>query len=222
MSRLMRTAVLAAAVPLAAMGLAGCSTLNAVRSDVSAFGDWPAGRAPGRYVIERLPSQQTARETPVLEAAARASLERAGFQPVADPAQAQVVVQVGGRITEVLRAYHDPFWGGRFGMGGFYGRGIGLGVGFGAPLYGSPTYDREVSLLLRDRASGKVLYETKASSYGATPGDESVLGAMFDAALEGFPQAQPGPRRVAVEIGGGTALGSSRVVSPAPAASAPR
>ena len=58
---------------LAAALLGGCAALSSVSSDVASFGEWPAGRAPGSYAFERLPSQQAlAAETEALEADAPA------------------------------------------------------------------------------------------------------------------------------------------------------
>ncbi len=70
-------AIAAAAAMAAAVSLtAGCASLNSVTSEVSSFGEWPAGRAPGTYAFERLPSQQARQaETELLENAARPALE---------------------------------------------------------------------------------------------------------------------------------------------------
>ena len=43
------------AAAAAALLLAGCAAMNTVTSEVVSYGDWPAGRAPGSYVFERLP-----------------------------------------------------------------------------------------------------------------------------------------------------------------------
>ena len=42
-------------------------------------------------------------------------------------------------------------------------------------MYRSPRYDREVAVLIRDRASGKPLYEARASSDGITRSDSTLL-----------------------------------------------
>ena len=47
---------LAAALPVAA-ALAGCASFNEITADVASFGEWPAGRAPGTFGFDRLPSQ---------------------------------------------------------------------------------------------------------------------------------------------------------------------
>ena len=61
-------------------------------------------------------------------------------------------------------------------------------------------YRREVGLILREAASGKVAYETHAMHEGLWSDNTAIFGAMFDAALSGFPVPPQGPRRVNIEI----------------------
>ncbi|MDH5541307.1 MAG: DUF4136 domain-containing protein, partial [Rhizobacter sp.] len=89
---------LAAGLALALLG--GCASLNTVRSEVVTYGAWPAERKPGRYAFERLPSQQAnAVRQAELEAAAARALAAAGFTAAPDAAQADVIVQIGARIS---------------------------------------------------------------------------------------------------------------------------
>jgi hypothetical protein len=56
-------------------------------------------------------------------------------------------------------------------------------------------------VLLRDRASGTPLYEAHAQTEGGTTGDAALLGAMFEAALSGFPATgAPNPRNVRIAL----------------------
>jgi hypothetical protein len=50
-------------------------------------------------------------------------------------------------------------------------------------------YQREVAILVRDRASGKPLYEAHASNTGITQGGAETVTAMFDATLAEFPKS---------------------------------
>ena len=60
-------------------------------------------------------------------------------------------------------------------------------------------FDREVAVLLRDRASGKPLFEARAVNEGnLDAADGTTLGAMFEAALMDFPRLGINPRRVTV------------------------
>lgn len=199
---------------MAALLVAGCASLNAVDSQVVSYGSWPAGRAPGRYTLERLPSQQArgVQQEPA-EAAARAALELAGFKPAATPEQADVVVQLGSRVTRYdTPAWQDPLWW-RWGPGYWHrpwpGRAYGPGPWspwgpFGPWGAGAvdTQYDREVGLLIRERAGGQPLYEAHATSSGFSAGGSGLLQAMFQAALSDFPNTRPEPHRVSVPLGG--------------------
>ncbi|MDH3460720.1 MAG: hypothetical protein OEM00_07020, partial [Burkholderiaceae bacterium] len=73
------------ALVVLALGVAllGCGTTRLIDADVSTFGSWPAGRVPGSFTFERLPSQQAqAQQQQELEAAALPALEQAGFKAV--------------------------------------------------------------------------------------------------------------------------------------------
>jgi hypothetical protein len=194
---------------LAAGLLAGCAGISSVSSEVSSFGDWPPGRAPGSYAFDRLPSQQAlAAETERLEAAARPALHKAGFQPVAEGQAPDVLVQVGARTRYTdYQPWGDPLWW-RGGFGYTYGRGYGRWYGpmWYGPAWGwsayyyPPRYDREVALLLRDRASGKPLFEARASNDGFSQADDTILAAMFEAALFDFPRLGINPRQVVIPL----------------------
>jgi hypothetical protein len=195
---------------LAVVGLTGCAAMSSVSSDVASFGEWPANRAPGSYAFERLPSQESmAAETEALEAAAAPALAKAGFQPAAAGQQPDVLVQVGARIqrTPDRRWDESLWWSGGIGYGyGWGGRGIwrrgpwlspGFSVGYRSDF---PRYDREVGVLIRDRASGKALYESRATNEGLTAAGVDVQTAMFQAALTDFPRLAMNPRRVVVPL----------------------
>lgn len=193
----MRWMTAAAAIGL----LAGCAALNTVRSDVSTFGEWPAGRQPGSYAFERLPSQQAQGEQQAqLEELARPALAAAGFQPVAAGAQPDVLVQVGARVTRTeISPWSDPLWW----RGGFgaWRHGPWGGTGWNMMWHDEVRrVDREVALLLRERASGKPLYEARASNTSGTSGSPALLRAMFMAAMKDFPATGINPRQVVVPL----------------------
>lgn len=185
----------------AAALLAGCAGLTQLTSDVASYGEWPAGRQPGSYAIERLPSQQSRADIQdQLEAAARPGLEAAGFKPAEAGKEPDVVVQLGARVTRTdASPWDDPLWW----RGGF-------GVWRHGPWPGPrwsvwaqhdfPRYEREVAVLIRDRSSGKPLYEARVTSDGTSTGGLAVLRAMYDAAMKDFPAAGPNPRRVTTAL----------------------
>ena len=178
-----------------------CSS-DLLTSDVSSFGEWPAQRKPGSYAFERLPSQQAqAGATDALEAAAGAALRKAGFTPVAAGQEPDVLVQVGARVG---RADYYPWADSLWWRGGFghYRHGPWIGPRWGFGMHFEPTrYEREVALLIRDRATGKPLFEARASSESnLSSASATTLAAMFEAALLDFPRLGPNPRRVVVQL----------------------
>ena len=188
-------------VLLGATLLAGCAGLRSVTSEVSSFGEWPAERKPSTYAFDRLPSQQAdAANADALEAAAKAALAKAGFQPAAAGQAPDALVQVAARVNVAdTGPWADPLW--WRGGYGFWRRGPWLGPYWGLNArYDFPRYDREVALLIRDRASGKPLFETRASSEGAVRADAPLLAAMYEAALMDFPRLGINPRRVVVAL----------------------
>ena len=221
------TRILAAALTLAGAALlASCATFNSVDASVATFGEWPAGVAPGTYAFDRLPSQE---KNPLrqqsLENAAAMALANAGFHPVANGAKPAVMIQIGARTERFEQApWDDPFWWGgprRFGYGGWVGPGpwgpwgpYGYHRGLWAPFPPEPdVYLHEVALLIRDTATGKALYETRASTDGYSSGGDRLLAAMFDASMKEFPRTSDKPHNVRVEL--------QPVPSAMPAASAP-
>ncbi len=193
-----------------ALVLGGCASFNNLRNEVSTFGPWPAERKPASFVFERLPSQQAQPESQiVIETAARAALEAAGFRAVPDAGNAEYLMQLDARVSSNDPwIYNDPlFWRGglRYGYGagyghGRFGRGWGPGWGFNGGIGYTPTFEREVVLLIRDRKTGELLYEARASNTGPGTSIEYLMPAMFEAALKDFPSAGPNPRSVTTPI----------------------
>jgi hypothetical protein len=194
-----------AALALAAL-LSGCASFNNLTSDVWSFSNWPADRKPSTYAFERLPSQSAQPELQQrLEVAARPALQAAGFTPADDEKTADVHVLLGARVAATGAYYwDDPFWWhgglyyGRYGRYGGYWRDPWWGPGWGS-FPPTPIYEREVALLIRDRRTGQMLYETRASNDG-TAAIYSLLPAMFEAAMMDFPSAGISPRQVVTQI----------------------
>jgi hypothetical protein len=203
--------------------LAGCSGPLRVDNQVRSFAQWasdgtPSGPAttanlplaPQVFRFDRLPSQAEGSELGAqqrLEALAASELRAFGWQ-VADPAAtAPWRVQVTASTQRLARApWEDPWDGYR----GQFHAGIGLGgyrSGVGGLLWipvlpppSSPYFLREVALVIRETASGRVVYETRASHDGRWNSTPDLWTAMLRAALQGFPNPPAGPRRVDIEI----------------------
>ena len=179
--------------------LSGCAALKTISAEVRSFGNWPEGRAAGSYAFERLPSQQQPLSRAAeWEALAAPALAQAGFKPAAAGTQPDVIVALGVRISATAASpWDDPLWY-RWNAPLYHWR-LGLPP-HRHPLFLERNYEREVGLLLRDRASGQPLFEARASSEGSTPGGDDLIGALFEAALRDFPKARPEAHRVNVRL----------------------
>ncbi|MBW8846833.1 MAG: DUF4136 domain-containing protein [Burkholderiales bacterium] len=203
-----RRLVLSSAAALAVVALTACTGPYTVSADVSSYGNWPSGRSAGSYAFDRLPSQQQSEEASkretALEDAAKIALEKAGFKPAADSKSADVLITLGARITAYDPVpWDDPLWWrwrGRL-VSPRYGYAPGWGGwGWRHDPFFDRRYDRAVAMLLRDRASGEALFETHASNEGVTVGGDSMIGALFEAAMADFPKVEPKSHRVSVQI----------------------
>jgi hypothetical protein len=192
------------ALVMLAAALGGCAATR-LDASVHTVGHWPAGRAPGSFAFERLPSQEAqASAQDRLEAAALPALAAAGFRR-AEGGAVDVRVQLAARTMQtqamVADPFYGPFWGGP-GMwpGGWRGAEWGYGAFWGmGPGWGFPYHVLEVALLIVDARSGQALYETRAQSDGSAAG-EGVWAALVAAALKDFPYAAVSPRTVTVDL----------------------
>ncbi len=174
--------------------LSGCASSYLLDNSVQSFSNLPALPGQPTYRFERLPSQQ-APEQAELEAMADAALHKAGLRR--DDVSARFTVQLSARLQPTISPWANPWdgWGGF----GFRRRGFGFGAGshFGME---SPWYHREVGVIVRDLASSRVVYETRASNDGPWSSSRAVFPAMFEAAMQGFPTPPAGPRVVNVQV----------------------
>ncbi|MBL0426407.1 DUF4136 domain-containing protein [Ramlibacter alkalitolerans] len=186
-----------------ALLLSGCASTYLLDNQVQSFSQLAAMPAPATYRFERSLSQQVDPAQQALEALADPALYKAGFRR--DDAAPRYSVQVGARTERRLSPYADPYWG-PWGWGGGWGLGFGgrhFGLGLGGPWPNTDSYwfHREVTVLVRELASNRVVYETHAINDGPWLDNRSVLPAMFEAALQGFPNPPQGPRRVDIQVG---------------------
>jgi hypothetical protein len=188
-------------VAAAAVVLSGCASTYLLDNQVQSFSQLGALPAQPTYRFERSLSQQVDPTQQALEALADPALHKVGFRR--DDAAPRYSVQVGARTVRTLSPYADPWgpwgWGG-WGVG-FGGRHFGFGLGGPWPRTDSYWFHREVSVVVRELASNKVVYETHAINDGPWFDNRTVLPAMFDAAMQGFPNPPAGPRRVDIQVG---------------------
>lgn len=202
---------------LLVLGLSGCATRWVVDSEVRSFSGMDSLPSGASYRFERLPSQQIDEAAQQqLEAWAGAALDGVGLRH--DDGTPQLSALIGARVTSELSPWADPWmfgnpwpgWGGPgwwgprapgWGPRGLYGGGWyggGWGPAFGPPP--TPWFGREVSIVLRELPSNRVVYETHARNDGPYSNSAAILPVMFQAALQGFPNPPPGERRVDIEL----------------------
>jgi len=202
---------LIAALALALLG--GCATSWTVDSDVTTFSRITAPASPATYRFERLPSQQgNAAAQASLESMAELAMARVGLQR--DDAAPRYSAQIDASVSVQYSPWADPWlyaggWGPRYypyprayGGYGYYGygwRGAGW-FGPALPPAANPWYVRSVSVLLREWPGGQVVYETRAQNDGPYGGNEPILQALFDAAMQGFPNPPAGARQIDIVI----------------------
>lgn len=214
-----------AAAAGALLALSGCASVFLVDNQVQSYARWadrptpsgaatPIPQAPQVYRFERLPSQQDSRSgagQDELENLAALSLAKVGWTPAAAGVTAPWTVEVTAGTLRLPRAPwespYDGYWGGGFGPGfGFPGRDhvvTGSGQIIYAPLFlrmDTPYYKREVSLVIRHGASGRVVYETRSAHDGRWNSSKPLWTAMLDAALRDFPVPPAGLRQVNIEV----------------------
>lgn len=197
---------------LGALALAGCTAgpeivVAHARAEATAPADATLLQAPRyRFVAGPVvPGQPTAAQ---LEPLAQVALATVGA--VRDDAHPNVSVEVTATVT---RGEYDnrngwglppTYWGADY----YLGLGEGVGDGWigndGHALLGAndliPVWDRTVTLTLRDLATGKIIYRTSARHRGTLSDTSAVLGTLFEAALQGYPNPPQGLRRIVLPL----------------------
>ncbi len=180
----------------AALSLSACAVGYLLDNEVQTFSGLTALPAEPTYRFERLPSHLEATQAQ-MEAMAEGALAKVGLRR--DDANARLSVLISGQVQRVLSPWAQS-WGGWAGVGwGYRSARIGLGMPFGRME--SPWYQRDVSIIIRELPSHRVVYETRATNAGPWMDSGTVFPVIFDAAMEGFPAPPPGPRRVDIRVG---------------------
>ena len=173
--------------------LSGCASIWRVDSDVQSFSTLGAV-APGTAIrFDRLPSQQADAATQnALEALAAPALAQVGLVPGPTPRfSAELGIQTLVIYPDTGRWGPGPLWYGP-GRWGWPGR----------PQFWMPEptrYQHQLKLVLRAVDGGQVVFESRAVHEGFGGRIEDVLPAMFQAALQGFPNPPAGLRTVSIQ-----------------------
>jgi len=177
--------------------LTGCASNRLIDNQVNAFAPQPVP-AGSAYRFERLPSQQGNAAQDELEALAEEALAQVGLKR--DDNAADYSVQVTATRRAQNYVLDQPAFG--WSLGWMFGNG-GIAVGDGSLFPGldaRTNYWYEVGLIVRQRASQAVVFETRATHDGPWADSAQILPAMLQAALQGFPTPPAGVRRVNIEI----------------------
>lgn len=183
------------AAMVASVLLGGCALPRMIDSEVESFVGTPMAIQGASYRFERLPSQQahsTAQDQ--IEALAQDALGRAGL--VRNDAQARYSVQVEVNVVQFQPAPRRPRH-----FGGPYVAANGA-LFYPTPMLvlESPWYSHTVRLLMRDTSTAQVAFESTASFDGPWSDSANLLPVILEAALQGYPNPPPGPRKVVIEL----------------------
>ncbi|MEC5159830.1 MULTISPECIES: DUF4136 domain-containing protein [unclassified Janthinobacterium] len=206
-------ATLAAAMSLL---LAGCATT--IRSDVTAFHQWPAELRDKSYAFQAPAQVEDTLEYRSYLDLVRAELGKLGFNEAAGPEAARLKVAVRfATIDRPVRVMEmtDPFWSGPGYWPGRYGYRYPWGYprwhGFRPyydPFMFGPldmresirhNYERQLRVTI-DGADGKKLFDVTAQNTSRVAATPVVMPALVASAFAGFPGQSGVPRRVDLKV----------------------
>jgi len=193
--------------------LTGCATT--IRSDVTAFHDWPAQLNDKSYVFEAPTVQEDTLEYRSYQNLVRNELAKHGFGEASGPASAKLRVSMRFSTTDVpervLQAT-DPFWYGPGYWPGRYSYRYGAWPGYGrfgySPFWGGPMeveesvrhkFERDLRVTINER-NGKKLYDVTVHSASTKRATPQVMPAMVASAFADFPGRSGVPRQVEVKV----------------------
>ncbi len=183
------------AAPL--LALSGCASLNAVRTTVITPNPAPAELIGAKVQVQAAPGNADSADSATFQTAVVDALAQAGMVPlVNEPAPYTARYDYSVRL-DLLATYGPSVWpppvllpnGAVYFPGGWWGGGM-FG-GMPPPNY----YDRNLSIEIRDTATGALVWRSKASTGGYLSDLGPVAQQLAEAAMEGFPSAS-GERKV--------------------------
>jgi hypothetical protein len=175
--------------------LGGCATTRIIDSEVRSFAGSTPSTQPASYRFERLPSQDLqsyAQER--LETIAQPLLESVGLRKAVTEPKYALVMKASVEAIEnptYSRSWKRQQWLDRDGFMRLPSMGLML----------EPSWQRySVSLVLRDIASSQTVFESSAQHMGPWSDTQQLLPAVIRAALSDYPNAQPQPHSVFIEV----------------------
>ncbi len=195
--------------------LSGCAS-TMIRSDVTAFHEWPA-QLPGKsFVFERTRAQDNNLEYSSYENLVRAELLRLGFTETAINAKPALKVTLAYQVTDRDVRLVQPIVVHPGGWGpGYYGPRW-PGYRYYDPFFYDPfwyappvvsyqesnyrLYKRQLQVAIARTADAKKLFDVTVVSEGQHPSLAAVMPYMVKSAFSEFPGPSGVPRRVELEF----------------------
>jgi hypothetical protein len=186
--------------------LSGCATT--IKSEVTAFHEWPNYVQDKTYVFERTREQDNDLEYRNYENLVRGELKRLGFVEASDLRSARLKALLGYSIKarDVRVVYpvvmdpnwYGPSWRGRYGQ--FYDP-----FWFGPPIVerreeNYEVFTRQLRFTLSHMSDGKKVYDSTVVSEGTNGSLAAVMPYMVRAAFEDFPGRSGVPRVVELKM----------------------
>lgn len=197
-----------------ALVLAGCASAPMIRSDVTAFHEWPATLTDKSFVFERTKQQNDSLEYRNYEELVRAELQRVGLTPAGvgarDPAlRVNMNYAIEARDVRVVEpVVMQPGWG-PSGFGPYWPRYGMYDPFFPHPFWNPPVivryddasytvYTRRLHITIARAGKGgaEKLYDVTVISEGRNPSLAAVMPYMIKSAFAEFPGKSGVPRRV--------------------------
>jgi hypothetical protein len=186
--------------------LSGCA--STIKSEVTAFHEWPNYVQDKTYVFERTKDQDNNLEYRNYENLVRAELKRLGFEEASDLRSARLKATIGYSIKVrdvrvvypvVMEPYmYGPSWRGYYGP--FYDP-----FWFGPPVVerreeNYQVFTRQLKFTLANMSDGKKVYDTTVVSEGGNGSLAAVMPYMVRAAFKDFPGRNGMPQVVELKM----------------------
>jgi hypothetical protein len=198
---IMRIRKIAAAIALGAAAVALSACAQTITSTVSRYQAMPAPQGQTFFVVaDGGMARNGGLEFERYAGVVAQQLQARGYALAASPQSASMIVQLGYRVgSGQMRYVGDPFYGSRFGFGGFrdpfffprFG-GRAFFWGWDDPFwYGDVDsyveYHSEVELHIRAAGTNQPLFDGRAQARSETNRLDVVIPTMVDALFTGFP-----------------------------------
>ena len=197
----------------AVMLLTGCATT--IRSDVTAFNDWPADLQDKTYAFEAPQGADDTLEYRSYQVLVSNELAKLGFRQAAEGQQPKLLVGMKYvtidhpiRVLQADDPFMNPYWGpgyGRYGWG--YSRWA-YRPFFYDPFRFGPVrveervrhqYQRQLRITI-NTTTGRKLYDVTVQNTSGVQATPHVMPALVQSAFTGFPGQSGVPRRVDLKI----------------------